>query len=403
MLSEKKVFKDNVLGYIEVTDELIWDLIDTREFQRLRRIRHLGGVSYVFHSAEHSRFSHSLGVYEITRRFINAVEGISLDDYEKRVLLCSALLHDLGHGPLSHAFESVSAVNHELISERIVRGKTEVNQVLCRYNKSLVNDIANVLNKTHENELITSIISSQIDADRLDYLLRDSYNTGVVYGINDLERLFRTAKVINNTICFKKSALKELEIYLLSRICMYDKVYFHPTGRSYEIIFQNAIVRYFDLKNQGFKFTHSYELLDVACDSSIELNQFHMLDDHSITHYMKMFMLENDDILSDLSERFLNRHLFEFIEYYDEGKIVDLHSQAQEILKENGFNPKYYLATDTQSTSLYKRSEEILICDMGKVVKIEEVSDILNHINNEEAATYLFFPREVYDIISKLY
>ncbi len=402
MLTEKKVFKDSVLGYIEVTDEVIWKLIDTKEFQRLRRIRHLGGVSYVFHCAEHSRFSHSLGVYEITRRLLENVEGINLSDYERLLVLCSALLHDLGHGPLSHAFESVSSIHHEELSIRIIKENSEVNNVLNSFDSKLINDICEVLNKTHKNELIISIISSQIDADRLDYLLRDSFNTGVVYGITDLKRLFRTAKVIDNQICFKKSALKELEIYLLGRICMYENVYFHPTGRSFELLFQNALSRYLDLKRVNFRFKHKYTYLDCLSDSNISLEEFQGLDDYTIFHYMKLFENEDDLILNDLSIRFVNRKLYKHIEYFDEGDIASLQSEIESILVEEGFDPKYYLAKDTQKTSLYKESERILICDSNDITTIEESSEIISKANYIEKATFLFFPEEVIEKVNNL-
>ncbi|MFV0499311.1 MAG: HD domain-containing protein [Bacilli bacterium] len=291
MLDEEKVFKDSVLGYVKVNKQLIWELINTPEFQRLRRIKHLGGVSMVFHTAEHSRFTHSLGVYEITRRMMISIEGLVLSEYEKTLMLCSALLHDLGHGPLSHAFESISEVSHENMTIRIIKENTQVNNILRNHDETLINDICSVLTHKYKNPIITSLISSQIDADRLDYLIRDSYNTGVVYGITDFERLFRIASVVDNKVCFKKNSIKELEIYLLSRTCMYDKLYFHPVARSYEIILQKIILRYKYLYQDGFEFIENYHLFNCL-DGKISLENFYMLDDATISHYVKLLSNE---------------------------------------------------------------------------------------------------------------
>ncbi len=394
MLSEQKVFKDSVLGYIKVNDAIIWDLINCAEFQRLRRIKHLGGVSMVFHTAEHSRFTHSLGVYEITRRMIDAIEGLKLTDYEKELMLCSALLHDLGHGPLSHAFETVSSIHHENMTIRIIKEDTEINKVLNKYNSQLINDICDVLTHNYSNEIITSLISSQIDADRLDYLVRDSYNSGVVYGITDIERLFRIAKIVDNKVCFKKQAIKELEIYLISRICMYDKLYFHPNGRSYELLFQNTIQRYNDMRQEGYNFNYNYHLLDEIGDS-MPLQKFQILDDATVIHYMKQFSMEDDKILSDLSRRFINRDLFEFSNYYIEGEIGSLKGEITQLLLDNGFDPKYYLIEDTMKTDLYREDEAITICDKDGISELDDVSKLISQYNIEESVTYIYYPKEV--------
>ncbi len=403
MLNEKKVFKDNVLGYVEVSDQLIWDLINTKEFQRLRRIKHLGGVSMVFHSAEHSRFTHSLGVYEITRRMIEAVDGINLTDYERQLVLCSALLHDLGHGPFSHAFESISVIHHEVMTTRIIMEDTQVNEVLKAYDENLVNDIVKVISHTYENPLVTAIISSQIDADRLDYLVRDSFNTGVVYGLTDLERLFRISKVVDNKICFNSKALKEIEIYFLSRLCMYEQIYFHPNGRSYELLLQNTLLRYNDLVKQGYEFKYSYEFIHHINNSDIDIDDFLLLDDATIMHYMKCFMYEDDQILQDLSTKFINRDLLKFVSYYEEGEILSLSNQVETMVRNSGLDPKYYVATDTMKTSFYHFDEAIYLCDDdNNIFKIEEVSEMISKLDSEKLVTYIYFPKEFVKDVSKL-
>ena len=149
-MNETKVFRDPIYGYVKIIDELIWQLVQTKEFQRLRRIHQLGGTSMVFHTAEHSRFSHSLGVYEIARRIVYEVESIrqTLSREERLLTLCAALLHDLGHGPYSHTFESVFHTNHEQFTIDIITGDTEVHQVLESYKPGFSHAVARIINKT---------------------------------------------------------------------------------------------------------------------------------------------------------------------------------------------------------------------------------------------------------------
>lgn len=205
-LVEEKVFKDPVHRYIHVRDQVIWDLIKTKEFQRLRRIKQLGTLYLAFHSAEHSRFNHSLGVYEIVRRMVvNFQEFEEWNNDDRLLALAAALLHDLGHGPFSHCFETIFDTDHEEFTRKIILGNTEVNEVLKRVSVDFPLEVAKVIDKTHENRLVISMISSQIDADRMDYLQRDSYYTGVSYGNFDMERILRVMRPSQEEVIIKES------------------------------------------------------------------------------------------------------------------------------------------------------------------------------------------------------
>ena len=229
-LFEEKVFKDPVHRYIHVRDKVIWDVIGTREFQRLRRIRQLGTTYLVFHGAEHSRFQHSLGVYEIVRRIMTMVSADGRNGMKGSVLLtlCAALLHDLGHGPFSHAFEKVFTLDHEKFTQEIIDRDTEVNEVLRRVSPDFPEKIADVIGKTYPDKLVVSLISSQIDADRMDYLQRDAYYTGVSYGHFDMERILRVMRPAEEQVVIKFSGMHAVEDYIMSRYQMYWQVYFHP-------------------------------------------------------------------------------------------------------------------------------------------------------------------------------
>ena len=202
-LEKTKVFRDPLYGNITIEYKLIWDLIDTREVQRLRRIRQLSGVSMVFHTAEHSRFTHALGTYYIAMRMVNEVMDLNktFTDYEKIVFLCAALLHDVGHGPYSHAFEHVFGIKHELITiDMIENENTEINKVLAKY-PMLASDIAGIIRHDGKFPLIESLITSQLDVDRLDYLNRDAEFTGATYGVVDVDRLIRVMRIVEGQIC----------------------------------------------------------------------------------------------------------------------------------------------------------------------------------------------------------
>lgn len=196
-LEEPRVLRDPIHGYIHIRSPLIWQLLDTPEFQRLRRIRQLGGVFQVYHTAEHSRFSHSLGVYEIVRRMTEEVPDIAreLNQREKLQVMCAALLHDIGHGPFSHSFERLSACSHEQMTINLILQDTEIHRILAAADSRLPAETAAIIQGTHPKTLLCDMISGQLDADRMDYLLRDAYETGTSYGTFDLERILRCLRV----------------------------------------------------------------------------------------------------------------------------------------------------------------------------------------------------------------
>src|SRR5690606_5546804 len=261
-LSEVKVFKDPVHRYVHVKDRLIWDLIATPEFQRLRRIKQLGTTYLTFHGAEHSRFNHSLGVYEIVRRIINKMESQEGWNKEERlVCLCAALLHDLGHGPFSHSFEKVFSLDHEEFTKKIILEDTNVNAVLSRIASDFPLKVAQVIDKSYADKLVVSVISSQIDADRMDYLLRDAYYTGVSYGQFDMERILRVMRPTEDQIVIKSTGMHAVEDYIMSRYQMYWQVYFHPVTRSAEVILTKIFHRVKKLYEEGYQFKMDPTLL----------------------------------------------------------------------------------------------------------------------------------------------
>ena len=389
---EEKVFRDPVYGYVHVYDQLIWDLIQTKEVQRLRRIKQLGGTYMVFHTAEHSRFSHSLGVYEMARKIIRALmhRGTILSEDERLLVLSAALLHDLGHGPFSHSFESVFSVRHELFTERIIMENTEVNRVLEAYQKGFATKVRDVINKTYPNPLIISIISSQLDADRLDYLLRDAYFTGAPYGEIDVERILRTMRVVNNKIVYKVSGMHAIEDYLMSRYQMYWQVYLHSTGRSFDLVIQNMLRRVRELIFSGYEFKRPLEALkDLFLEEEPSVETYLKFDDSTISYYASLFTDEEDEILRDFADRFINRRLLKEVHYTPNDETNEKLKQVKEYMIELGINPDYYLLTDHcvktpydyygHKTNCLPDCIELLMRD-GSIQEISEVSTIIKGI-----------------------
>ncbi|MFL6559300.1 MAG: HD domain-containing protein, partial [Bacillus sp. (in: firmicutes)] len=361
-LSEEKVFKDPVHRYVHVRDLAIWDLIGTKEFQRLRRIKQLGTTFLTFHGAEHSRFNHSLGVYEIVRRIIDDVFAgrPEWNDDERLLTLCAALLHDLGHGPFSHSFEKVFDFDHEEFTRKIILGNTEVNKVLLKVGKDFPEKVAEVIAKTSEKMLVVSLISSQIDADRMDYLQRDAYFTGVSYGQFDMERILRVMRPREDQVVIKKSGMHAVEDYIMSRYQMYWQVYFHPVSRSAEVILTKILHRAKQLFEENYSFKYEPIHFTSIFNERVTFEDYLKLDESVILYYFQIWQEESDSVLSDLCRRFVNRNLFKFAEFdpaKEYKKLVELGS----LFKKAGLDPEYYLVVDSSSDlpyDFYRPGEE---------------------------------------------
>ncbi|MFV0275213.1 MAG: HD domain-containing protein [Bacilli bacterium] len=394
----EKDFKDNVLGYIEVTEKIIWDLIRTREFQRLQRINQLGGTYVIFHTTEHSRFSHSIGVYGITKKMIDTINGINLTKKERIVVLCAALLHDIGHGPFSHAFEEIFNYHHENYTVKFILEDSQINSVLKKYDETLPKEIASIIQKTHPNKLLISLISSQFDADRLDYLIRDAYNTGVPYGNLDLQRLFKVMQVYDNRLVFKNTGLKEIENYVLSRYHMYYQIYFHGKTSSFRIMIKNILLRYKYLTENKFEFKNNYDLLKPFINQNITNNDYYLLDDYTMYHYIKLFTFEEDLLLSDLSKRLLNGNILKYKNYtIDDESLIN---KMKYIYEKNNIDIDYFFEITHLKKDAYNVINEpdeqlIYLIDENKnLIELSVASPIIKFISfdNKEIKKTVFFP-----------
>jgi len=407
-LHEEKVFKDPVHHSIYVQDLTIWKLINTPEFQRLRRIRQLGTSYLTFHGAEHSRFSHSLGVYEITRKIISQFERNGYADWpqeEKLVSLCASLLHDVGHGPFSHSVEQIFGTNHEEWTCEVVLGDTEVNRVLREVDPRFPEQVASVIDKKYEKPIVVSLVSSQLDADRMDYLLRDAYFTGVNYGTFDLDRILRVLRPYQGKIVVKESGMHAVEDYLMSRYQMYWQVYFHPVTRSSEIVLRQIFQRARELYDAGYEFRFMLEPIRELLAGSITLGSYMKLDEAMVQTAFGQWADERDELLSDLCGRFMRRQLYKYVPLASEDR--DWLETVRDEWTRIGLDPAYHMEVDTPVDSPYDvykpgalpdghDKPPILILDeREQLTEISMKSDIIRSIAGlQRGKYYIYYPED---------
>lgn len=400
-LSETKVLKDPVHSYIHINYEVIWNCLDSKEFQRLRRIRQLGGDFQVYPTAEHSRFSHSLGVYEIVRRMVTEIKSLSveLSEYDKICVMLAGLLHDVGHGPFSHAFEHVTNHSHEDYTAKIILGGTELNQVLTEVSPRLPEDIVSIIEHDHPNDILNQIISGQLDADRMDYLLRDSYFSATSYGQFDLERILRTMRVRKidenkKALVVKYTGIHSVEDYIMARYQMYWQVYYHPVARSYEAVFIQLFNRLKDIfKDNKEYFSDMKVLIPFLEKNVVSVEEYFKLDENSLLYCCSLIQDKDDEIAADLARRLQNRRLFEYVDYSEENL-----AQIKNMLKEQNLDEKYYLRVENVEASVYSpyKGRKILIEQLdGKIVALEKASTIVESITKGETKREgtIFYPR----------
>jgi len=436
----ERVYRDPVHGSISFDwerEKYVIDLIDTPEFQRLRRIRQLGAAMLVFQGAEHSRLTHSIGVAHLAKRLFDRIasdvnfpkEG---DTEEiRRAVIAGALLHDIGHGPYSHLFERVfAAKDHEKWGLEIISdGDTEVYQVLKKH--GLTDSVKRIFEKTFRPRFALDIISSQLDADRLDYLLRDSYMTGVAYGRYDLDWLIEVielARIPTNGrdlgLTINRRKFHGAEQFVIGRYLMYQQVYFHKTIRSAERLIKLIFERLVDLFRNGKTPDFFPEPLAGLVDSGggkLSVKAYLRLDDQFVATCFGQWAREkSDEILADLCRRYVERDLFKTV-LVDPAKMKDglRYADAVQTLREEmqraGFSAKYYLAADSAEDLPYKdmtwyvakdiKPEDIWLSENGvatEPLSNPTVSPLIDSVRNIQIVTRrLCFPAEVQDLVKR--
>lgn len=377
-----KIIRDPVHNIVPFEDNgcdrLLLRLINTKEFQRLRRIKQLGLSQLVFPGADHSRFAHSIGVMHVARRFLDRIDRVCpdcVDSDHRTVVLAAALLHDVGHGPFSHAFEKATGDNHEKRTLQIITDpSTEVNDKLQEYNKELPERLKVFFDEDMEEEqreeadipaYLTQVVTSQLDADRFDYLLRDSYATGTDYGEFDLDWLILHLNVNDDKGRFYlgHKAIFAAEAYVFARYHMYRTVYFHKTTRAAEVMLRLLLKRYKKLlddcedEEQKRKIVPDAPSTTVrAFDGKIQLSEYLSLDDHTMTEFAKGCTKSNDKVLRELAEGLLYRRLFKATDVTENlaPGVVEFSDKAKQIIANAGYNVEFAFEPDAPSDTPYK-------------------------------------------------
>lgn len=359
----EKLFRDPVHDLIhfdmaEPRERLLLELIDTPEFQRLRRIRQLGLASMAYPGAEHTRYSHCLGCAHLARRMLGELgKSIELDPGEAFACVCAALLHDLGHGPFSHIMERFLNIPHEERTVEIIESEdSAVNRILRGYDASLPRHVARLVHGDGSAGIYALVISSQLDADRMDYLLRDSLMTGVKYGIYDLERILKMLRVdgTGRRIVMDCKSLMAVEKYLQSRYHMYRQVYFHKTVTAAEAMLASLLRRAAALAMHG-------QLNDPILGKlllrprSLTIAEYLDLDDATLMSWIKAWARSDDAILSDLASRLLSRRLFKTIDVSFFGPTLDERLElGKAVIQKAGLDPAHYFLRVQSSDTPYR-------------------------------------------------
>ncbi len=372
----KKYFVDSIHHEIIIESELFESLIYSKEMQRLKRIKQLGGASCLFPGAEHTRFIHSLGVYENARTMLKKI-NIKISPLDREAILSAALLHDLGHGPFSHTLEFLCKdYDHEMFTNKIITtDSTEVNKILREHNPKLPKLIADIINGKHNIKWYTQIISSQLDADRMDYLIRDSKISGLSYGIVETNRILNSIQVFENEIAFSKKSISAIESFLLGRYHMYEILYMHPKNISFDYLMIFIFNRIRQLNKEKFLFKTNIELIKPILDSNFSIETLMKLTDYSLTWILEELSQEQDIILSNLINKFKEGKVLKYIE-------LDSKEQEEDFIKKQ--NPKdenlLWSIGRFEETKIYDKTKKnglINIIEDNKVVDITKKSSIL--------------------------
>lgn len=351
----QKVLKDPVHDEIIVEDPWIWDIINTSAMQRLRRIRQLGTSYLTFHGAEHSRFTHSLGVYETMRRVLSYLDkeyNWPGSQRERKLALAAALLHDVGHGPFSHTFETVYPVHHEEWTKRIMLEDDEMATLLAQVDHEFAQDLVGILSKNGKHRTIEQLITSQLDVDRMDYLLRDAMNTGVNYGRFELGRLIRSLALVDGSVMLKQNGVHTAEQYILARYFMYTQVYLHPVTIGSDVLVGSILRRAGELWGEG-KLTDMPRFLKAFFveQSRVSVRDYLAIDESTLLYAFRIWASTEDVVLSDLAQRFLNRRLLTPVVMSEptSEEWAALRTSARAM----GFHPEYYISGRTSEVSAY--------------------------------------------------
>ena len=388
-MQERKIINDPVFGFIHIPKGLLYDIVCHPVFQRLTRIKQLGLSSAVYPGAQHTRFQHSLGAFHLMSEAITSLttKGNFIFDSEAEAVQAAILLHDVGHGPFSHVLEDtiVTGISHEEISLMLME----------RMNKELKGQLTlaiQIFKDEYPKRFLHQLVSGQLDMDRLDYLRRDSFYTGVTEGNIGSARIIKMLNVKDDHLVVESKGIYSIENFLTSRRLMYWQVYLHKTSVACEKMLISTLLRAKELASQGVELFASPALhfflyhpvdRDEFYNNPLCLENFVQLDDNDIWTALKVWSTHEDKVLSTLSKGLIDRHLFKvevssspLTKSQKDKLLAQIAQHLQISRKEAG----YFLRTSTIENNMYKKEDdsiEIIFGD-GSTKNIADASDMLN-------------------------
>lgn len=405
-INKLKILNDPIYGFISIPNPFIYDLIQHPYFQRLRRISQMGLSYLVYPGAHHTRFHHALGCMHIMQKAIEVLrfKGVSISEEEENALLVAILLHDIGHGPFSHAMEHsiVEDINHEAISLLFMKNLND------EFGGKLSLAIQ-IFKGDYHRKFMLQLISSQLDMDRMDYLKRDSFYSGVAEGNISSDRLIQMMTVVNDQLVIEEKGIYSVEKFLMARRLMYWQVYFHKTSLVAELILTKVLKRAKELTQKGMVLNCSEPLLyfmnnkiDLASFDSNTLDKFANLDDFDIISALKAWVNNDDFILSNLSKMIINRDLLKIKLKNEKFSKVDLESLKSKFSKDNQVSiqdSNYFIFKGKIKNQAYSvQAEPIRILKKDNTIEdVVEASDQLNlkSISKEVTKYYLCYPKQL--------
>ena len=381
-----KIINDPIYGFIQITNPLVFDIIEQPYFQRLRRITQMGFSNLVYPGANHTRFHHAIGCLYLMQKVVRVLrfKHVEISKEEENGLYLAILLHDIGHGAFSHALEHsiVDGITHEEISLLFMKKLNE------EFDGKLSLAISIFEGKYHRN-FMNQLISSQLDIDRLDYLNRDSFYTGVTEGNIASDRLITMMNVKNDALVIEQKGIYSVEKFLISRRLMYWQVYLHKTGLVAEHILMKILKRAKELVQQGESLVANSALffflennINKKDFNTNTLHKFAQLDDFDVLAAIKEWQYHSDPVLSDLCEKIINRKLFRIEIFENPISKQKLEKKQNEFLKNYNIDKshlEYFVFTGTATNQAYNYSNPIHILNKrGQLMDITEASDQLN-------------------------
>ena len=387
-MNKKKIINDPVYGFITISFDLLFDLIEHPIFQRLRRIKQLGLTHYVYPGALHTRFHHALGAMHLMQQAVKVLrqKGVDISVEEEQAVIIAILLHDVGHGPFSHTLEhTIMNIHHEELSVFLM-------EVLNEEFDGKLDLAIKIFKKEYHKKFLYQLVSSQLDMDRMDYLNRDSFFTGVAEGVIGYDRITKMLSVVDNELVVEEKGIYSIEKFLIARRIMYWQVYLHRTVLSGEQMLIRALKRAKFLLQNGrdvfasdslyYFMKQSILAQDLVNNRDEILNHYSQLDDVDIMSGLKKWCSHEDKVLAFISKGLVNRRLFRIEiqeEPFESSKVQQLRNDVRKALNNEVSDEdlNYLVFTGSESNRTYsKGKQEIKVCfKNGEVLPISEVTD----------------------------